>query len=494
VLTKLPERSSVRLTLAALIGAAGVLCFAPFELFWLAPLIWAGFFALLQRDDSSRQGLLTGLAFGLGFFLCGVSWVYVSLSVFGGMPWWLAGPAAFLFCTVMALFPMAAGWLFKRWQPSGLWLQAALFAALLATGDWVRSWLFTGFPWLAIGYSQTPPSPLAGFAPLLGVFGLSALVALSGALLLRWRLGVTTLALLSLTGFGLRQIAWTTPQGEPISVALVQGNIPQEMKFRPEAFFRTLNLYRELIEAHPAQLTLLPETAFPVFLDQLPEAYLNALKSLASRQNGDIILGTLTGDGNAYYNSAVSIGTSPLQSYSKSHLVPYGEFIPPGFAWFMAYANIPASSFSRGPDLQPPLTVAGQQVAANICYEDVFGSEIIRALPAAGILANLSNTAWFGHSLAQPQHLQIAQMRAMETGRPMLRATNTGMTAIVSPDGVVQAALPAFTTGVLRGEISAYRGLTPYGRLGDWPALGLILLLLIVGLIPQKRITASTSV
>ena len=161
------------------------------------------------------------------------------------MPWWLAGPAAFLFCTVMALFPMAAGWLFKRWQPASFWQQAALFAGLLAAGDWMRSWLFTGFPWLALGYSQTPPSPLAGFAPLFGVFGLSALVALSGALLLRLRVGATVLVVLSLTGFGLRQIEWTSPQGEPVSVALIQGNIPQEMKFRPEAFIRTLNLYRD---------------------------------------------------------------------------------------------------------------------------------------------------------------------------------------------------------------------------------------------------------
>ena len=483
MLTKrLPERLPHRLGLAALIGAAGVLCFAPFGLFWLAPLVWAGFFTLLLRAETPRQGLLTGLAFGLGFFLCGVSWVYVSLSVFGGMPWWLAGPAAFLFCAVMALFPMMAGWAFKRWQPATFWQQVLLFAATLSLGDWVRSWLFTGFPWLALGYSQAPPSPLAGFAPLLGVFGLSLAIAVSGALLLRWRIGLGFIALLAFTGFGLRQIEWTVPQGEPISVALIQGNIPQEMKFRPEAFFRTLALYRELIEANPAQLTLLPETAFPVFIDQLPEDYVDTLRQLARRQQGDIVFGALTGDTAAYYNSAISLGASPLQVYSKSHLVPYGEFIPPGFAWFMAYANIPASSFSRGPEQQPPLAVAGRQVAANICYEDVFGREIIRALPAAGILINLSNTAWFGDSLAQPQHLQIAQLRALESGRPMLRATNTGMTAIVDADGTVRATLPPFTTGVLTGEVTAQSGLTPYARFGDWPALGLIGLMALLSL------------
>ena len=476
--------------IAATIGVVGVACFAPFGLYWLAPLVWFGLFQLLRQAATTRQATLTGLSFGLGFFLTGVSWVCVSLSVFGGMPWWLAGPAAFLFCTVMALFPMLASYLFKRWQPDAHWRQALLFATLIASADWIKSWLFTGFPWLTVGYSQAAPSPLAGFAPVFGVHGLSLLVALSGALLVRRRIGIPFAALLAVGGFGLQQVAWTTPFGEPVSVALVQGNVPQEMKFRPEAFFRTLDLYRELITQNPAHLTVLPETAIPVFIDQIPSEFLDDLKALAKRQNGDIIFGTLTGDGEHYYNSAVSLGTSPLQVYSKNHLVPFGEFIPAGFAWFMAYAHIPMSSFTRGPEVQTALAVAGQHVAANICYEDVFGEEIIRALPQAGILANLSNTAWFGHSLAQPQHLQIAQMRAAETGRPMLRATNTGMTAIIDVQGHVSAALPAFQTGVLRGEIRAYEGITPYVRFGNWLALAMMLgtgLLGLSGKRPAKR-------
>ncbi len=487
---RLPERPAVRHALAVLLGITGVGCFAPFELFWLAPLIWGGLFGLLYRSRSVREATFTGLAFGLGFFLTGVSWVYVSLSVFGGMPWWLAGIAAFLFCAVMALFPTAASAAFKRWQPATLWQQALFFAALIALADWVRGWVFSGFPWLTAGYSQSPPSPLAGFAPLLGVHGLSFLVALSGALFWRWRIGLPVLLVLAATGFGLRHMEWTQPDGTPVRVALIQGNVPQEMKFRPEAFVRTLQLYRNLIAANPAQLTLLPETALPVFIDQMPPAYLDELKSLAQRQQGDIILGVLTGDGSGYFNSAVSLGSSPLQVYSKQHLVPYGEFIPSGFAWFMAYANIPMSSFSRGPDVQAPLAVAGRQVAANICYEDVFGDEIIRALSQAGILANLSNTAWFGRSLAQPQHLQIARMRAAETGRPMLRATNTGMTAIVDAKGDVSAVLPAFTTGVLTGEVRAYTGITPYTRYGNWLALLLIFASLAIALRTRRHSTA----
>lgn len=484
---QLPERPLQRFGLAALIGATGVLCFAPAGLFWLAPLIWCGLFALLRRARSPREALLTGLGFGLGFFLTGVSWVYVSLSVFGGMPWWLAGIAAFLFCGVMALFPMLAGGIFKRWQPEHFWQQALFFAALIAGADWLRSWIFTGFPWLAVGYSQAPPSPLAGFAPLFGVHGLSLFVALAGALLLRWRVGLVFIAVSAGIGFALQQVAWTTPVGQPISVALIQGNIPQEMKFRPEAFIRTLNLYRELVESNPAQLTLLPETALPAFFDQLPPSYIDSLKAAAQGNGGDLILGTLTGQGERYWNSAISIGSSPLQVYSKTHLVPFGETIPAGFSWFMDIASIPMSSFSRGPDVQPPLAVAGQQVAVNICYEDVFGEEIIRALPQAGILANLSNTAWFGHSLAQPQHLQIARMRASETGRPMLRATNTGMTAVIAADGSLQAVLPAFTQGVLKAEVRAYQGMTPYARLGNLGFLVLAGLCLLASQLPRRR-------
>ncbi len=485
--TSTARQRTARYAVAAAIGAAGVVCFAPFGLFWLAPLVWLGLFHLLRGAGTVRQAALTGLAFGVGFFLCGVSWVYVSLSVFGGMPWWLAGIAAFLFCSVMALFPMLAGALFKRWQPESWWRQGLFFAVLIAAVDWLRSWIFTGFPWLAVGYSQAPPSPLAGFAPLLGVHGLSLLVALASALLLRWRTGLAFLALIAAAGFGLQQVRWTSPVGEPVSVALIQGNVPQEMKFRPEAFARTLALYRELIAQNPAQLTLLPETALPAFFDQLPPAYIAELKALVTSHGGDLIFGTLTGDSERYFNSAVSLGRSPLQTYAKTHLVPFGEIVPPGFAWFMAYANIPMSGFSRGPAVQPPLAVGGQQVAVNICYEDVFGEEIIRALPQASILANLSNTAWFGRSLAQPQHLQIARLRAVETGRPMLRATNTGMTAVIAADGSLQAVLPPFTQGVLNSEVRGHQGMTPYARFGNLGFLLLAGLSLLVSQWPRRR-------
>ena len=478
--------------LAPVLGAAAVLCFAPFSLFWAAPLAWLGLFLLFERSHNPRQAAVTGGLFGLGFFLAGVSWVFVSLSVFGGMPAWLAAPATFLFCAVLALYPGLSGFLYRRWRPPAFWQRSLFFAACIAGTDWLRAWLFTGFPWLALGYSQTPPSPLAGFAPVLGVFGLSFLLAWLAATLARPRLGLPLAALLALSGFGLQQIHWSEAHGPALRVALVQGNIPQEMKFDRTAFVQTLQLYRELIASHPADLTILPETALPTFVDYLPREYLDELASLARQQGGNILFGTLTGDPDgAYFNSAVSLGAAPAQVYSKQHLVPFGEFIPPGFAWFMAQAHIPMSSFSAGAVSGETLTfgsdAARYQVAVNICYEDAFGEEIIRALPAAGLLANLSNTAWFGDSLAQPQHLQIARLRALETGRPMLRATNTGMTALIDAQGQIQAQLPPFTRGVLQVEVRPHRGATPYSRSGNWGALALMLLAVVLSRIKSSR-------
>ncbi len=471
--------------LPLLLGVTGVLCFAPFGFFWAAPLVWLALFLLFERAASARRAALAGGLFGLGFFLAGVSWIFVSLSVFGGMPAWLAAPATFLFCAGLALYPALSGFFYRRFRPAAFWQRILFFAALIACADWLRAWVFTGFPWLALGYSQTPPSPLAGFAPVLGVFGLSFLLAGMAAALARPRHGLPLAALLCLAGFGLQQIEWSEAHGPTLKIALVQGNVPLQMKFDPAAFGQTLALYRELIASHPADLVILPETALPAFIDYLPDGYLDELAALARQHGGNILVGTLTGHPRgAYFNSAVSLGAAPTQVYSKQHLVPFGEFIPPGFAWFMAQANIPMSSFSAGPTPQNSFAFgagdAAYQVAANICYEDAFGEEIIRALPAAGILANLSNTAWFGDSLAQPQHLQIARLRALETGRPMLRATNTGMTAAIDARGRITAQLPPFTRAVLQTEVRPHRGTTPYSRFGNWGALGLILLGLVL--------------
>jgi len=414
------------------------------------------------------------------------------------MPAALAGLATLLFCAVLALHVALLGALFVHLATGGWLRRALLFAALWVLVEWLRSWLFTGFPWLSAGYSQTPPSPLAGYAPLLGVHGVSLFSALAGALgfavlrrwlsteacrargWLRWCPALPTLAIaLTLaTGHLLRELRWTQATGEPLTVALLQGNVAQEIKWRPERFAESLRTYHRLALDHPAQLTVLPETALPSFLDQVPVDYLDALQALALRQQGDLLLGVAVGDGRQYFNAALSLGASGQQRYSKVHLVPFGEFVPSGFAWFMAMANIPMSDFSPGAPGQPPLRLAGQQVAVNICYEDAFGNEISASLPGATLLANISNVAWFGDSLAPAQHLQIAQMRALETGRMMLRATNTGMTAIVDVDGRVRSVLPPFRRGALLGEVRGHTGATPYVRWGNWPVVALALLLI----------------
>lgn len=469
----------LRLFAALFLGAASVLAYAPLGWFPLAWLTLGGFFLLLGQVATAGEGARLGAAFGLGMFLAGVSWVYVSLSVFGGMPAPVAGLATLLFCAVLAIFPALVGGLCVRFSPVDRWRRALFFAALWVLAEWLRGWLFTGFPWLALGYSQAPPSPLAGFAPVFGVYGVSLLTALLAACL---ALGLSSgqggalrpllcAGILLACGAALRTVEWTAPQGKPLSVALLQGNVPQDLKWRPENFSDSLRTYYRLALDHPAQLTVLPETALPALLGQVPQLYLDELKALATRRQGDLLFGIAIGDGERYANGAVSVGHSPQQQYRKSHLVPFGEFVPPGFAWFLAMAHIPMSDFTPGVSPQPPLNLAGQKVAVNICYEDAFGEEIARALPAASLLANLSNVAWFGDSLAPAQHLQIAQMRALETGRMMLRATNTGMTAIVGADGRVQGVLKPFTRAALLGEVRGYAGATPFVRWGNWPAI-----------------------
>ena len=454
---------------ALLLGAATVLGFAPYAWFPVPLFSLAALFWLWQRHPS--RGAWLGFAFGLGLFGVGVSWIYISLHTYGDMPAVLAAAATFLLAAFLALFPAATGYFYQRCR------QAALLSipAMWMLGEWVRGWIFTGFPWLAVGYSQAPASPLAGYAPIVGVFGLSLILAWSAAAL-AWqprRFGWIVL-LIWMAGAGFKSISWTHPLGVPFSVSLLQGNIGQSIKWQPEQVPATLEQYREMVLQSQARLIVLPETAIPLFNDQVPPAYLEELAAHARRNGGDILFGIpeRTLDGN-YYNSVMSVGTANTQTYRKSHLVPFGEYIPlkPVFGPITQVLHIPLSDFSRGALTQAPFSIAGQQVAANVCYEDVFGNEIIRPLPLASILVNVTNDAWFGNSPAPWQHLQIAQMRSLESGRQMLRATNTGATAIIGVDGQVQRILPLFTRATLTATAQGYQGLTPFARWGDNLAL-----------------------
>jgi apolipoprotein N-acyltransferase len=285
----------------------------------------------------------------------------------------------------------------------------------------------------------------------------------------------------------LRNVAWTQPNGEPFSVTLVQGNIGQDVKFDDEELAGTLETYRRLVMQNPARLTVLPETAFPVMRDEVPQSLAEQLRDHAKRNGGDLLVGVFERDRRGYYNSVIALGASEdgfaseQPHYRKHHLVIFGEFIPlrPVFGWLInEVLHIPMGDLARGDERQAPLNVAGQRVAVNICYEDVFGEEIIMALPAATLLVNVTNDGWYGNSHAAAQHNQISQLRALETGRMMLRATNTGVTSIIGVNGKVLLQLPQHQQAVLQGQVQGYQGTTPYVRWGNLAVLLLIAMML----------------
>lgn len=486
--------ASLRLALAAFAGAVSVAGFAPLSWFPLAPLSLAILFALCAGAANVRAAAALGFAFGMGLFVCGVSWIYVSLHEFGGMPGPMAAAAVLLFCTYLSLFPAAAAALFAWLRNGRLMRDASVAGAAWVLSEWLRGWLLSGFPWLVFGNSQTPPSPLAGFAPVVGVYGISFLLAVLGAsigLAVRagrgWLSPVLATSGAVAVGAILLQVEWTHPVGTPISVKLLQPSIPQSLKWQADLVEHWLRENLEMVESNPAQLVVLPETTLPLSADELPTEYAERLASAARTMGGNVLFGIFTREENGgrsrYFNSALSMGIDPAQRYRKSHLVAFGEYSPPGLSWVYRWLSIPMSDQSPGPPGQAPLDLAGQRIAVNICYEDAFGEEITAALPEATILLNLTNTAWFGRSLAQPQHLQMSRMRALETGRTMLRATNTGVTALISPAGEVVARLPEFEKGVLTATVGGYAGLTPYARAGNHLAIGLALLLVVLALV-----------
>lgn len=280
-----------------------------------------------------------------------------------------------------------------------------------------------------------------------------------------------------LGGWALMQVEWMQSVGAPVSVSLLQGNVPQDLKWRPDHVRNTLDSYRRLAEASTSRLIILPETALPLFLDDVPRDYLSDLAAHARKNGGDILIGVPERRPNGvYYNSVLTFGAALTQIYHKSHLVPFGEFIPlrPVLGWIVSVLSIPMQDFSRGAQAQEPLAVAGQRIAVNVCYEDAFGEEIIRQLPVATLLVNVSNVAWFGRSIAPQQHLQISQARALEAGRYMLRATNTGVTAVINPRGQIEKSAPEFTRAIVTHTVSGFEGATPYVRWGNYGVLAII--------------------
>jgi apolipoprotein N-acyltransferase len=483
-----------RYAVAFLAGAAAVLAFAPVGLYPIAFLCFAVLIHLWQAAPP-RRAFWLGFAFGMGLFGAGVSWVYVSLSVFGGMPAPLAGIATLGFCALLSLFTGFAGWLQAR-VPAGRGMRAVLVApACWVLAEWLRSWVLTGFPWLSAGYASSG-WPIQGLAPILGVLGASfatlSLAGLAWMVATRERAGAAALSFVAIIGLTevLRHVEWTRPSGAPLPVALLQGNVAQDLKFRPERYLRTLETYARLAEESRARLILLPETALPRLYDQVEPAYIAQLRRVAERNGGDLLLGVPLRESGRYYNSVMVLGRSATQVYNKSHLVAFGEFVPPAFGWVMTWLRIPMSDFSSGALGQPPLDAAGERIAISICYEDAFGAELAPRAAQATLLVNVSNVAWFGDSLAPSQHLQIARLRAVESGRMHLAATNTGITAAIDRDGRVLARLPQFEEGRLEIAAQGYTGMTPYLRFADLPIL-ILTLAILVGQLVVARVRRS---
>jgi apolipoprotein N-acyltransferase len=484
--------------IALIAGALNVLAFAPFGIWPLQIACLAQMFWLVLRESSIKRSAIIGWAYGFGWSVCGVYWLFISMHHYGHMPAWLAalavGLLALLLGAFAALAMSSAAWLRRRWSiPIGV-MQLLIFPSAWMLSEWLRGWVFTGFPWIVSGYAHNV-SPLAGYAPIIGVYGIGWLAALIAGCLLfpskKIPIGLTALILIG--GLALGAVDWTTTKGQPISVRLLQGNVAQDVKFEFEHANHSLALYSDLIRAAPADLIATPETAIPMLSSQLPPDYLKLLATFAQQSNSHLIIGLAMADGPRHYANSV-LGLTPNADanpyrYDKHHLVPFGEFIPFGFRWFVDMMQIPLGDFTPGAAVQAPFAVKDQWILPNICYEDLFGEEIAGQLaashssgaPQATILLNVSNIAWYDDSLALPQHLQISQMRALETGRPMLRATNTGTTAVIDQKGKVVARLPQLASGVLTASVQGYQGMTPYIRAGNSLMLALALAMLGLG-------------
>ncbi|MEP7157170.1 MAG: apolipoprotein N-acyltransferase [Betaproteobacteria bacterium] len=513
---RFPSGLAAQLSLSFAGGALAVPAFAPLYWWPLALVSLLILFVAWQHAASAWRIFACGFFWGLGVFTTGVSWIYVSLHVYGSMPAILAGLATFLFCCYLSLYPALAGilyrWFSRRFTPQPLIGLLVLMPACFVIFEYLRGWVVSGFPWLTIGYSQTPGgfigAPLAGYAPLLGMFGITWLLALSvslGMLLLRSSPGIfvsrrgriaTGIALFAMWGAGalLQAYPWSENAGPPLKVALLQGNVEQNLKWRDDQRLPTLANYFEQVKSTQAKLIVMPETALPDFLERIPSDYLDALKQHAIGTGGDIVMGAPVIDRAAdrntpphLANSAISIGTSATQRYDKRHLVAFGEFVPPMLSWVYRWLKIPLSDFSPPEGAPLPMNIAGHTVAINICYEDAFGAEIAWQLPDAALLVNISNMAWFGDSLAPWQHAQMSQMRAMETGRWMLRATNTGATAAINEKGVVLKSLPGFTRGVLEVDAQPLKGATPYSRWRDTPVLLILIACLLLSYLLREK-------
>jgi apolipoprotein N-acyltransferase len=478
--------------LALPVGAAVSLAFAPFGWWPLAILGVAYLFATWQ-DATPRRAAFCGFLFTVGTYLAGTYWLYHSVYEIGHAPIVLTVLVIVIIASVMGTYAAALGYVLTRWvKVQGVVRWLLVLPAAIAVMEWFRGWFLSGFPWLALGYTQTD-TPLAGLAPLGGVYGVTfAVVLTAGAVVAllfansRARtVAVAVAAAVWILGFSLWQHQWTQTTGQPVTVAIVQGAVPQEMKWDQEQFEKTLDLYRDLTAPHlGADIIVWPESALAAPVHMLG-GFLGPQWEAAKRSGSTLVLGQLRRDPRReiYYNAVLALGDEP-QWYAKRRLVPLSEYFPvPEFIrdWLKGM-DLPYSGFEAGGDSQPALDAAGQKLGVSICYEDAYASDQLAVLKDATLLVNVTNDAWFGDSTAAHQHLQISRMRALEAGRTLLRAANDGISAIIGPDGRVTETLPRFQPGVLDGSVQPRTGLTPYARFGNWPVITFSLAVLLGGL------------
>jgi len=493
----LPAR--YRLLLAAAAGAATAFAFAPFGICALA-FLGPALLVLLWADATPREAAKSGFLFGAALFGTGTWWIYTAIHDFGQAPVWLAALLMTGLLAIMGSYYGLLGWFITRFVRVG----HSLRALVVVPSAWVlmealRGWLFTGFPWLELGYAHSD-NPLAALAPVGGIHLVTlANGVTAGALVVMWRGGwrdraIAAAAVVAFWGGGLllAERDWTAVAGDRFEVALLQGAIPQDEKWLVANRAETLERYRRLNrEALGARIIVWPESAIPLLAHEAT-VYLESIRRESRAHGSDLMIGLLRFefDTAEIRNGLYSMSATGDGWYYKRQLVPFGEFFPvPAFMrrW-MRLMSLPYYDMTPGASDQPTLAAGGQRLAATICYEDAYGGDQLANLGQATLLVNVTNNAWFGDSAAPHQQLQMARFRAREAGRWLMRATSNGVTAVIGPDGAVAARAPQFVPAVLKSSVQPRTGLTPYARVGDWPILTLALLLVAAALIASRGI------
>ncbi len=473
------------LDVAALVaGALFPLSLSPFD-FWPIALVAPVALFWVARSGSTWRTVLRFYLFNLGMFTVGVSWIFVSIHNYGGASVPLAAALVGSFVAAYSLVCVPLAYVYARFFRQSDISQVIGFVALWVLQEWLRSWFLTGFPWLFLGYGVME-TPIVNFAPYVGVFGVSfvSVLAMLSVLIAFERQKVAWVLpfMLVLTlGFVLERIPLTSPDGS-IDVSLIQGNVDQHVKWRPENRLPILNLYRQATEDEWGRdLVVWPEASITIFREYATE-YLDQLDKEGKAMDTSLVLGIPDrNDEGRFLNTLVAVGEGNGR-YIKRRLVPFGEYVPleQYLRGVISFFDLPMSRNRSGPANQPPILVGEHVVSASICYEVVYPDLVRQAAESPALLLTVSNDTWFGTSIGPWQHLQMAQMRALENGRSMVRATNNGVTAVINHRGKLVASLPQFEAGILRQSVELRRGDTPFHRYGSWPVLGLCLMMLLL--------------